>query len=354
MSSIVMSWVSDSAAVADPPPAPVVAAAVVPSVAIEAPAEPGPELGPVAEPVIVPGPLIVANPQAGDLRLDGLADVLPADYVAPDPATTILDIAYGDEPAQRLDLYLPDEANAPVVVFLHSGGWVAGDKAFVPPMVMRFVERGYAVASVGYRLAPEHTFPAPIHDVKLALRWLKAHGADSGSIDGDRIVLYGTSAGGHLASFVAATPRSYEPEVTDTRLAAFDSTVVGVVSAVGPVDLTTFYRHDNEWAEGFTEAFLGCAPCAVDQLEAASPISHLHPDLPPAYFAYGPEDGLVPADNQGEAIAAAWSEATDAGSVWLDLVDGRGHNLDGNSINQRALEAFIDSTVTAQATVDPA
>lgn len=291
------------------------------------------------------GPAIVADPVGGDLRFDEKADVLPLAYEPPPPAFTIRDVAYGPDPAQRLDLHLPVEPHAPVVVYLHAGGWIAGDKADVPDLVLRFVERGYAVASIGYRLAPQHTFPAPVHDVKRAVRTLKAYGTEGRAIDGDRMVLFGTSAGGHLAAFVAATPGVYEPEGLDPAVAGFDSTVVGLVSAVGPTDLVSFYDHDNGWARPLTSAFLGCDPCGDDELAAASPIHHLHPDLPPAYWAYGPEDALIDVDSQAVAMANAWAAAAGPDSSWLDLVDGLGHNLDENTVNQRAIEAFVDRAV---------
>lgn len=108
-----------------------------------------------------PGPTIVANPRAGDLRVDPAADTLPVSY-HPAPAVAVRrEVAYGEDPAQRVDLHLPEEQNAPVVVYLHAGGWVAGAPSDVPDIILRFLERGYAVASVGYRLAPRHRFPAP-------------------------------------------------------------------------------------------------------------------------------------------------------------------------------------------------
>jgi acetyl esterase/lipase len=211
----------------------------------------------------------------------------------------VLDLPFGTHPAQRLDLYLPHRPSseaAPIMVYLHAGGWVGGHEDDVPAFVMRFVERGYAVASVGYRLAPEFPFPKPIQDVKLSIRWLKAYGDREGVIDGDRMVLVGVSAGGHLAAFAAATAGVYEPEV---------------------------------------------AP----DLAEASPIHHLHGDLPPAYWAFGSEDALVDADLQGAAMADAWAAASVAGASWLDVVDGHGHNLDETTLNQRYLETFADLAV---------
>jgi acetyl esterase/lipase len=290
-------------------------------------------------------PVVVPDPRPGDLRVDDDADVLPVDYVPAAATTTMGDLAYGTDPAQRLDLYLPGNAGAPVLLYLHSGGWIGGDKSAVPDMVMRFVERGYAVASVGYRLAPESTFPDPVTDVKLAIRWLKAFAEREGSIDGERLVLVGASSGGHLAAFTAATPGEYEPVGLGAELAAFDSTVVGVVSFVGPTDLVQLYDQPHVWARGITSAFAGCFPCDAAQLTEPSVGEHLHPGLPPAYWAYGTEDPLIDAESQAVAIAMGWAAVAGADTSWLDLVNGAGHTLDENTVNQRQLEAFVDEAV---------
>lgn len=285
--------------------------------------------------------VIVPDPDPGDLRVDARADVLPVDYRHPDPPRVVLDLAFGDDPAQRIDIYLPARDDAPLVAFLHSGGWVGGDKRFVHEFVLRLVEAGYAVASVGYRLAPEHPFPAPVRDVKHAIRWLKAYGAREGAFDGERIVLMGASAGGHLAAFAAATPGRYRPADLDGDEAAHDDRVVGVVSIVAPTDLVDLYATPHPWAASLTAEFLGCEVCTEAQLREASPLTHVGSGLPPAYWAYGEDDELVRAAGQGVAIASAWGEAGGRYSSWLDLVDGRGHNLSHATINQRWLEAFI-------------
>jgi len=285
----------------------------------------------------------VPDPRGGDLRIDSDADVLPLSYSPPAAATTILDVAYGSDPAQQLDLYLPLNRNAPVVMFLHSGGWISGDKRNVPDMAMRFVERGYAVVSVEYRLAPQHTFPAQVHDVKHAIRWLKSYGEHAGLVDGNRIVAYGTSAGGHLAAFIGATPGRYEPTELSHDETRFDSTIVGVISVVGPTDLVQLYAQPHPWAAGLAGLFMGCdLACRDEQLAEASIDGYLHADLPPAYWAYGRLDPLVEPHTQGRVIADAWAADAGVDSSWLDIVDDHGHNVDESSINQRFVEEFVD------------
>ena len=108
-----------------------------------------------------------------------------------------------------LDLYLP--ANpirrpAPVIVFLHGGGWSGGTRTTGPDFQRYFAQDGFAMASIEYRLTPSITFPANVEDVRTAVRWLKANAAAHG-LDPDRICLWGTSAGGHLAAVAALAPR---------------------------------------------------------------------------------------------------------------------------------------------------
>lgn len=290
------------------------------------------------------GPTLVPNPTTGDLRTDPTADVLPSGYVAA-RATDIVDIAYGPDDAHRLDLYLPAVDDAPVIVYIHHGGWYTGDRAEVPEMVLRFVERGYAVASIDYRLAPEHPFPAPVHDVKRAIRELKVIADETGRIDGESLVLYGISAGGHLAAFAATTVGEFEPsDLTDAQ-SVHDSSVAGIVVSAGPSDLVQMYSHPHGWAAPMTGDHVGCEPCTDTQLAPASPINHVHADVPPAYWAYGELDPLVDAELQGRTIAEMWADAAGAGSSWLDLVEGHDHVLDETMVNQRALEEFVDLAV---------
>jgi acetyl esterase/lipase len=107
-----------------------------------------------------------------------------------------------------LDLYLPQNVRGrlPVIVFLHGGGWSGGTRTTGPDFKRFFAQDGFAMASIEYRLTPSITFPANAEDVKTAIRWLRANAAVYG-LDPERIGLWGTSAGGHLAAIAGATPR---------------------------------------------------------------------------------------------------------------------------------------------------
>jgi acetyl esterase/lipase len=132
-----------------------------------------------------------------------------------------------------LDLYLP--ANPirrpiPTVVFLHGGGWSGGTRTTGPDFHRYFAQDGFAMASIEYRLTPSITFPANVEDVRTAIRWLKANASTHG-LDPDRVCLWGTSAGGHLAAVAGLAPRG-QFEGTDNL--KYSSSVRCVLDAYGP------------------------------------------------------------------------------------------------------------------------
>ena len=101
---------------------------------------------------------------------------------------------------QKLDLYLPkNPTNAPLIVWVHGGAWRSGSKERTPAQI--FVEEGYAVASINYRLSQHAVFPAQIEDCKAAIRWLRVHAKEHG-YNPDRIAAWGSSAGGHLVALL--------------------------------------------------------------------------------------------------------------------------------------------------------
>ena len=258
---------------------------------------------------------IVIVTALGIVSLEGAAAQEPAAAPTATPSPTVGDqigIPYGPEPYQILDLRLPDASEyrsaRPVIVYLHSGGWIGGERGNVPEVVLTQIGRGYAVASADYRLAtatPDGqrpaSFPGVIWDVNRVVRFLKEK-ATTWNLDPRRIVLTGTSAGGYLAAFTGATPGLFEPPDLPTASSARrDSSVRAVVDLVGPTDLVTFERTDHPWSASLTASLLGCpAPTATDPLTcpddilgAASVSPYVDRTDPPLYLGYGAEDALV-------------------------------------------------------------
>ena len=244
-------------------------------------------------------------------------------------APTLRDVAYGDDPAQRLDVYEPRGRSVGTIVYFHSGGWVSGTKSDVAAIVMAQLERGWSIVSVGYRLAPEHRATELLGDADRALRYVSANAAELGS-NTSTVVVAGTSAGGYLATMLAVAPGSFTESVLPPHLGDAAPRVDGLLNLAGPTDLRTLWQAGG-LAPSLQTALLGCsAPgsppeagdrgavpptCDDDTMARFNPLARLRSaaasgnELPPAYFAYGAHDGLVVPETQGAPIAAAWQEA---------------------------------------------
>jgi len=163
------------------------------------------------------------------------AGTLAAEQAPPPIELKTLTYAVRDGQELVLDLYTPATppgTRLPVIVFLHGGGWAGGTRTTGPDFRRFFAGDGFAMVSIEYRLTPAITFPANVEDVKTAVRWLRAN-AGAHRLDSDRICLWGTSAGGHLASVAGLAPKGTF-EGTDNMDQS--SAVRCVLDAYGPTD----------------------------------------------------------------------------------------------------------------------
>jgi arylformamidase len=209
--------------------------------------------------------------------------------------------AYGSDKLQTLDLWRPAGAGpAPLILFVHGGGWKRGDKdnATGAAKVRHLLERGYAVASIDYRLVPDATVEQQAGDVAAALAWLRAHAAASG-IDANRIVLMGHSAGAHLVALVGTDPAYLRGVGLDLRA------VCGVVAIDGAA-----YDVPRQIDEGgafmrdtYAQAF-GSDPA---RQKALSPTLQAAAPNAPAFLLLhvSRPDGIAQAKELEEALAAA-------------------------------------------------
>lgn len=196
------------------------------------------------------------------------------------------DIEYGIANGQRLllDVHQPTDANdAPVVLVIHGGGWIDGDKAADVPFIADFVDAGFVCFSINYRMAPQHPWPACMEDVRTAHRWIAEHAPSYGG-DPDRIAVAGYSAGGHLALHVAATATEDDPPI------------LAAVGFAPPTDMVIDNFRRGELSRSM-KALL--AKEEVDEqalllLWEISPINHLTPDAPPHILVHGTADPGVP------------------------------------------------------------
>ncbi|HEX8171950.1 MAG TPA: alpha/beta hydrolase [Thermoanaerobaculia bacterium] len=217
--------------------------------------------------------------------------------------TTYSALEYASPEGERLllDLRVPDGAGPhPVILYLHSGAWVTGDRTGGP--ALRQASRGYAVASIDYRLAPDSIWPSQIEDAKAAIRWLRANAARF-HLDPNRIGVFGASAGGHLAAVLGTSGGVDALEGLNEGNPQFSSRVRAVVDFYGPTDLLKLDEQkpacssflDGNAAFMPPSLLMGCSiqQCA-EQTRTASPMSYITRDDPPFLILHGQRDCLVP------------------------------------------------------------
>lgn len=247
----------------------------------------------------------------------------PKAPAAPPEVRVLHDLAYvpdGHE-RQKLDLYLPEkeDGSLPVIVWVHGGGWQGGNKDNCP--AVRFVTKGFAVASINYRLSQHAKFPAQIEDAKSAIRWLRAN-ATTYHLDPDHIGVWGASAGGHLVALLGTTGNG--PEFgTHGPNADRTSKVQAVCDWFGPTDFLRLVPAANRRANDAVAALLG-GPVEANKEKAtqASPVTYVAKGDPPFLIMHGDKDELVPLA-QSEEFAGALKQA--GVEVTLHVLKGAGH-----------------------------
>lgn len=181
-----------------------------------------------------------------------------------------------------LDIYSKELLNPlPMVVMVHGGGWLSGDKVNLEAMGFELAEKGYVVASVEYRLSPEAQYPAGVRDVKDAISWLRDHATDF-QIDTSRVAILGTSAGGQVATLAGY---SHGLTYLDGELAYVKSS--SKVQAVINLDGVLAFRHPISQEGKVAGLWLGGTyEEAKANWEQASPINHVSADDPPTLFIH--------------------------------------------------------------------
>lgn len=246
--------------------------------------------------------LVVGISGVAALAISRLADSQQPPRPLPDRAN----VAYGDHPRQVLDFWKSRKSGrAPLVVFIHGGGFHAGSKDALPANLLEgLLKSGCAVMSINYRLSPEVHAPAHYHDAARALQFARANSADWG-IDPARVASTGSSAGAGISLWLGfhddlAEPASVDPiRRQSTRLTCM--AVIGAQSTYDPRVIREWIggrAHEHPALEGFfglTRAELD-SPRALKLYEDASPITHLTRDDPPVWAYYDEPRGPLPAD----------------------------------------------------------
>jgi acetyl esterase/lipase len=219
-------------------------------------------------------------------------------------AETKTDIEYarvGDQ-ALKLDLYLPKVNNPPLLIYVHGGAWRAGSKTDVP--ILKLLNHGFAIASVDYRLSTEAAFPAQVHDIKAAIRFLRAK-AEHYHLNAASVGIVGSSAGGHLAALVGVTNGHPALEGTVGQPLSQSSSVQCIVSLYGAANLQTILSQSTDFGLQMRvpalELLLGGQPDQKPELaRLASPVAQLDSKDPPLLLIHGDADPQMPAAQSQE------------------------------------------------------
>jgi len=248
-----------------------------------------------------------------------------------------LDVPYASlSPAQKLDIYLPPEGDGPfpVILHVHGGGFEMGDKRDMPFLPhLQGLDRAYAVVSANYRLSGEAVFPAGLHDLKAAVRWLRAN-AQTYRLDGSRIAAWGGSAGGWYVAMLCLTDGV--PDLEDLSLGNPDvpCDVQAGVDCFGPTD---FLKMDEQLAESGLgvpdhggvhspeSRFLGAKIADVpEKARRANPLTYVHRGMPPMLIQHGRIDVLVPVQ-QSMILARRLEEVVGPERFEFDILENAGH-----------------------------
>ncbi len=263
--------------------------------------------------------------------------VLPggsATFASVDPSYTDLAYASGSD-AQKLDLYIPTTGTGPfpVVIMVHGGGFMFGDKADGAGLtgVDQLLAAGYAVASINYRLSAEAQYPAQIYDAKASVRFLRAN-AGKYNLDPENFGAWGASAGGNLVSLLGTTCGVAELE-GDLGNADQSSCVQAVVDWFGPID---FLKMDEQFAGTSCEQSHNAANSPESKLVGAeiqsvpelvkttNPMNYIDATDSPFFIENGTADCNIP-PIQNKDLADALTAAIGADKVTYVSLEGAGH-----------------------------
>jgi acetyl esterase/lipase len=266
------------------------------------------------------------------------------------PANVVFEpnIEYSNPDGQhlQLDIARPKTGDGPfpAIVCIHGGGFRAGSRQGYDGLCNRLAQQGYVALTVSYRLAPKYQFPAAIHDVKAAVRWLRAN-AKQYKVDPARIGITGGSAGGHLAQFLGVTADVKQFEGTGGN-AEQSSRVACVVNYYGPSDFTKSYGKSVDAAEVLPLWLGGNLKQARYKHIVASPLYWVTPDAAPTLCIHGTEDKYVAHEQ------AVWLvDKLKASGVEAELLtlDGAGHGFKGKDAEkaEKAMLAFFAKHLAA-------
>jgi arylformamidase len=237
------------------------------------------------------------------------------------------EVNYGDDPYQSIAIHAAPEPNGTVLAFVHGGGWTSGYKEHMNFMAPAFTAAGITFCSIGYRLAPQHLFPAGLGDVADALAWIHANIAGHGG-NPARLFAGGHSAGGHYVPLLAVTSEWQQDRGLPAEVIR------------GCLPISGVYQFDDGSGLTTRPRFLG--PDGTDTARLASPLNFVSADAPPFLIAYGTED-FPHLKDQAEKMAVALGEAgVEAEKIVLGGRDHFGASLAGGEVDGPWVPRAID------------
>lgn len=284
---------------------------------------------------------VEVQPWMGDVDPSQIGFPLPVDRAAYRKQTGI---AYKETPSGPLllDAYRPTVGERhPLVVMIHGGGWARGERFAMglTKWAGYLASAGLAVISIDYRLAPATTYPDSFQDCLDAIDWAVEHAAELGA-DPTRIGLWGDSAGGHLVLLLGTSQT--HPAFRSPRLRSGGARLKAVVAFYPPTDLLALNEAEQRGRAGTRTVrdFVGSEPEQDPaRWREASPIEHVHAQLPPIFLLQGTRDFLVP-HSQATAFAERLTAA--AAPHRLEIVENGVHGFDRIAPDERARTLIAD------------
>lgn len=254
--------------------------------------------------------------------------------------TEFKDVVYAQKSsAQKLDIYLPADGTGsyPVIIAVHGGAFLSGDKTKELDFLSAALASGYAVVSINYRLSSEAKFPAAINDVKAAIRFIRAN-ATTYHINADKFALWGGSAGGNLVSLAGTTGGTddlYDLSLGNEKVS---DDVLAVVDWFGPIYFSTmdaeFAALNSSGVMGATNssaspesAYLGETIGSAEAeplVQQASPQTYITSDDPSFFIQHGSMDRNIPI-TQSVNFAKMLTEKLGTSKVTFETIEGAGH-----------------------------
>jgi len=263
--------------------------------------------------------------------------------------TTKRNIVYAEVGNRKLllDVYMPSTEKSPyLILWIHGGAWRSGSKENPP---LGLLSAGYAIASIDFRLSTEAIFPAPVHDIKAAIRFLRGNAKKYG-YRSDKIFIWGSSSGGHLAALVSTTNNDKYMEGNEGNFLKESSSVQGIIDFYGPTNFLTILTQSTPHGINVRAPALALllgkpVEQVPDLAKKASPVQHVDANDPPILIVHGDQDIQVPV-NQSLELMAAYKKAS--ASCQLEIIPGADHGSDVyyKKEFQAVIEKFLNEVLS--------